>query len=154
MSSFHHLPFPRHRPIPLAELVPTDRIRLILHKVPAGFPSPAADYVGDPVNIHDYLVGRPLATFIIQISGASLSGIGILDGDYVVVDTSINARDGHIVVACVNGEFTAKRLRLFSAGRIELHPENEAYKPLRFSEGDVVELYGVVTGSFRRTVAT
>jgi len=121
----------------------------LLPGIPAGFPSPAADYTEEGLDIHRYLIRRPAASFIFSVRGESMVGAGILDGDKVVVDRSVAPRHGHIVVAVVDGEFTLKRLYQ-KDGRVELHSENPEFAPLTFAEGSVMEIWGVVTGLVRR----
>lgn len=138
-------------PIPVVDCPPAEFARLVLARIPAGFPSPAIDSEETPLNIHTFLISRPLATFIFAVAGDSLKNIGILDGDYLVVDRSIQERSGHIVVANVNGEFTAKRLFISdSEDIIELRPENEAYPPIRMLDGMELRIFGVVISTFRR----
>ena len=74
---------------------------------------------------------------------------GIVEGDKVIVDRSLNARNQDIVVAVVNGEYTIKRLYK-NAGKVELHPDNPAYQPILFKEGSELEIWGVVVGVVRR----
>jgi len=78
-----------------------------------------------------------------------MQGAGILDGDKVVVDRSVPARHGHIVIAVVDGEFTLKRLYQ-RHNRLELHPDNPAFPPIRLTEGKQLEIWGVVVGVVRR----
>src|SRR3954465_1142247 len=79
--------------------------------VPAGFPSPADDYLEGEIDLNRYLIDRPAACYLMKVSGPSMSGAGIMDGDLVVVDRSMEAKPGHVVVAVVGGEMTLKRLR-------------------------------------------
>lgn len=122
---------------------------VLLQRVPAGFPSPADDYVEKPLDINEHLVRHPAATFLFDVTGDSMILAGILDGDKVVVDRSIEPIDRHIVVALVRGERTLKRLFLRGA-RVELRPENPAYKPLVVSDGDELQIWGVVVGVVRK----
>ena len=78
-----------------------------------------------------------------------MKDIGILDGDQVTVDRSIEARHGHIVIAVVNQEYTIKKLYR-RGGITELRPENPAYAPIRFAEHDELQVWGVVTGVLRK----
>ncbi len=122
---------------------------LAAHRIPAGFPSPATDYVEGALDLNDYLVQHPAATFLFSVQGHSMQGAGILDGDKVVVDRSVPARHGHIVIAVVDGEFTLKRLYQ-RHNRLELHPENPAFHPIRLTGGKQLEIWGVVVGVVRR----
>lgn len=112
--------------------------------VSAGFPSPADDYKEKKLDLNDLLIRQPEATFFAKASGDSMTGAGIFDGDILIVDRSITATDGKIVIAVVNGELTAKRFKIF--GRTaQLHPENPKYSPITLCEGDNVNVWGVVT---------
>ena len=122
---------------------------LAAHRVPAGFPSPATDYLEDGLDLNAYLVQHPAATFLFSVQGHSMQGAGILDGDKVVVDRAVDARHGHIVVATVDGEFTLKRLYQ-RHNRVELHPENPAFPPIRFTGSTQLQIWGVVVGVVRR----
>jgi DNA polymerase V len=115
-------------------------------RVPAGFPSPADDYVEDRLDLNELLVQRQEATYFLRVQGDSMVGAGIHPGDLIVVDRSIDAQDGHVVVAEVDGSLTVKRLR-YRLGMPELHPENPAYPVIRFKEGQELRIWGVVTSS-------
>jgi DNA polymerase V len=118
---------------------------------PAGFPSPADDYVEDRLDLNELLVQRQEATYFLRVKGDSMVGAGIHPGDLIVVDRSIDAQDGHVVVAEVNGELTVKRLRQVD-GVPELHPENPAYPVIRFQEGQELRIWGVVTSAVHRVL--
>ena len=112
--------------------------------VSAGFPSPADDYKEKKLDLNDLLIRQPEATFFAKASGDSMTGAGIFDGDLLIVDRSITATDGKIVIAVVNGELTVKRFKL--VGRTaQLHAENPKYSPITLCEGDNVNVWGVVT---------
>ncbi len=119
--------------------------------VSAGFPSPAGDFEELSLDINEYLVRNPPATFFFPVRGDSMEGAEIFDGDVLVVDRSIQARHGHIVVAFVNGERLVKRLHC-RAGRVVLMPENPRYPPLEIREGMEFSIWGVVTGKFKRFI--
>ena len=80
--------------------------------VAAGFPSPAEQYAEMPLDLNELLVRNPPATYFVRASGDSMTGAGIRSGDILVVDRSLDAADGSIVIANVDGEFTVKRLRM------------------------------------------
>jgi len=115
--------------------------------LPAGFPSPAAEYIEQPLDLHEYLIRNATATFYFRVSGNSMTGARIFDGDMLIVDRSIPPQHGHIVVASVNGEFTVKRLYR-RAGIVELRPENPAFTTIQFSDGEEMQVWGVVIGTF------
>ena len=112
--------------------------------ISAGFPSPADDSKEKKLDLNDLLIRQPEATFFAKASGDSMTGAGIYDGDMLIVDRSINATDGKIVIAVVNGELTVKRFKV--AGRTaQLHSENPKYSPITLCEDDSVSVWGVVT---------
>lgn len=120
-----------------------------LSRVSAGFPSPAEDYEDRRLDINQYLVARPSSTFFFEVKGVSMREFGILDGDLLVCDRSLQARHGDLVVAFVNGERLVKQL--FSrAGRVRLVAGNPDYPPLEILEGMEFEIWGVVIGRFGR----
>lgn len=123
--------------------------KLLKHRLSAGFPSPAADYAEDGLDLNDYLVRRKSATYMFTVKGDSMIGASIEEGDKVVVDRSLRPRHNDIVVAVVDGEYTIKRLYKHR-GRVELRPENPAYQPMVFGEGADLEVWGVVVGVVRR----
>lgn len=146
-----------HFIIPTGELPPAFiRARLdtvpirrpFLARVPAGFPSPAEEYLDNTLNLHDYLVQNKTATFYFRVDGDSMRDDGILDGDILVVDRSVQPTSGRIVVAAVNGQYTVKRLYR-RANVVELRPANPAYQPIRFNDGEELVIWGVVKGIVR-----
>ncbi len=119
---------------------------LFATRIPAGFPSPADDYVEARLDLNELLIQRQEATYFLRVKGDSMQGAGIHPGDLIVVDRSIEAQDGSVVVAEVDGALTIKRLRL-GDGAPELHPDNPAYPVIRFKEGQELRIWGVVTSS-------
>lgn len=112
-------------------------------KVSAGFPSPASDYEEAPLNIHDYVVENHAATYFVRAEGSSMIGAGIFDGTMLVVDKSVEAQDGDIVVAFVNGECFVKRLR-YEKGKMFLCPENKGYPIYEVKDMENFQMFGVV----------
>ena len=94
--------------------------------VSCGFPSPADGYLECPIDLNEYIIRRPAATFFVRAKGNSMEGAGIFEGDLIVIERSIDPQHGHIVLATVNGEFTLKRLVKNGqrANEIMLCPEN------------------------------
>lgn len=127
-------------------LIPFTRRRLAFFDalIPAGFPSPAADYVQNTIDLHERLIHNAAATFFVRASGDSMRDAGIVDGSVLVVDASRPPVSGHIVVACLDGKYVVKRLR-HNQGRVELHSENSLtpYPVLRPSTD--LQIFGVVT---------
>ncbi|MCA9360440.1 translesion error-prone DNA polymerase V autoproteolytic subunit [Candidatus Nomurabacteria bacterium] len=114
----------------------------------AGFPSPGDDLVEKALDLNDLLVENESATFFVRVSGDSMEGAKIFDGDILVVDRSVEARSGHIVVAAVYGELVVKRL-LSKGNKLFLISENDQYKPIQIDETEGCFIWGVVTGSAR-----
>lgn len=125
-------------------------IPLLGRLVPAGFPSPADDYLEGEIDLNRYLIERPAACFLMRVSGASMSGAGIMDGDLVVVDRSAEAKPGHVVVAVCDGEMTIKRLRRLQDGRAVLKAEHPGYPEMIICEESPAEIWGVVVGCVRK----
>jgi DNA polymerase V len=109
-----------------------------------GFPSPAKDYQEDVIELSQYLVQHPTATFYFRISGDSMIDACMPHGSLLVVDRSIKPVSGMIVLAIVNGEFTVRRI-VQTPRSLVLHPENAAYKPLVVTEEMNMQVWGVVT---------
>lgn len=117
----------------------------------AGFPSPAEQYIEAPLDLNELLVHQPAATFFVRAAGDSMLGAGIHPGDILVVDRSLEATDGAVVIASVDNEFTVKYLRRDRDG-VRLEAANRQYKPLLFSEGMELRLFGVVTAVIHQFV--
>jgi len=119
-------------------------------KVAAGFPSPCDSHQLKRLNIHEYLVDQEESTFIVSVCSSSLRDIGILPEDKVVVNKAANAKIGSVVLAVVNGEFTLKILALGKNGCPLLNSANADFEPIEIKTGMDFEIWGVVTGSFRK----
>jgi len=119
-------------------------IPLYTERVAAGFPSPADDYLEDKIDLNQYLVKHPAATFLVRASGESMINAGIFPNDILVVDRSLKAEEGKVVIAVVDNELTVKRYRK-KGKNIVLEPENEAYDPIIISEESEAFVWGVVT---------
>ena len=122
---------------------------LMLAPANCGFPSPAEQYAETPLDLNELLVKKPAATFFVRAAGDSMTGAGIHPGDILVVDRSLAAADGDVVIACVDNEFTVKFLRRDAAG-VALVPANRKYRPITFSEGMELRIFGVVTAVIHR----
>ncbi|HDR2753147.1 TPA: translesion error-prone DNA polymerase V autoproteolytic subunit [Enterobacter asburiae] len=118
-------------------------IPLFSDVVQCGFPSPAADYVEQRIDLNELLIAHPSATYFVKASGDSMIEGGISDGDLLVVDSSRAAAHGDIVIAAVEGEFTVKRLQLRPI--VQLNPMNSAYRPIIVGSEDTLDIFGVVT---------
>lgn len=117
---------------------------LYLATVPAGFPSPAEDYIDKELDLNEHLVKHPSATFFVRVAGDSMRDAGISPGDILVVDRAVEAQTGHIVIAALDGELTVKRLRKQN-GRLFLIPDNPEYAPMEISSEASFQVWGVVT---------
>lgn len=111
--------------------------------VPAGYPSPAMDHNEETLDLNQLCVQHPTATYYVRASGESMQDAGIHDNDILVVDRSLRAGDGNIVVAALNGEFTVKVLR--TKPQLELEPRNAGYSNIKINETDEFDIFGVVT---------
>ena len=136
-------------PLGLAGHFKTFECTLLSHRISAGFPSPAADYAEEGLDLNHYLIQNKPASFMFTVKGDSMLGAGICDADKVVVDKALKPKHKDIVVAVVNGEYTIKRLYQLR-GRIELQPENPSYEPITFNEGSELQIWGVVVGVVRK----
>jgi DNA polymerase V len=149
ISTFNQSITLNQEPQALARDLVVAELKLLSHRISAGFPSPAGDYAEDGLDLNNYLVKNKPATFMFTVRGESMIGAGICDADKVVVDRALKAKHNDIVVAVVNGEYTIKRLYKYR-GSIELRPENPDYQPITFTEGHELQIWGVVVGVVRR----
>ena len=117
---------------------------IYINKVNAGFPSPADDHMEGKLDLNTHLIKHPSATFFVKATGDSMIGAGIHEGDILVVDRSLEARNGKVVIAAVDGNLTVKRLQKRGKDAF-LSPENNNYKPIRLTENNDVVIWGVVT---------
>jgi DNA polymerase V len=113
-------------------------------KVPAGFPSPATDYEEDRLDINDIVVSNPSSTFFIRVKGNSMIDSNITEDDILVVDKSIEAIHGKIVIAVVDGDFTVKTL-YNKDGVIKLVPANTEYPEIILTSEQELNIWGVVS---------
>jgi DNA polymerase V len=130
-----------------ASLWPRRPIPLFLERVSAGFPSPAQDYVEQALDLNELCIKRPAATFFVRVQGDSMIEAGIHPGDILVVDRSIRAEHGDVVIVSLDGEFTVKELAL--RPRVRLLPRNALYRPVEIPDGAELEVFGVVTNVIR-----
>ncbi len=112
--------------------------------VPAGFPSPAEDFMDLDLNLQAYLVQHPSATFCVRVTGDSMQNAGIFSGDVMVVDRALEPKNNTIVLAVLDGEFTVKRIQKKGV-QLFLKPENETFKPIEITEEMDFKVWGVVT---------
>ena len=112
--------------------------------VAAGFPSPAEDEVDERLDLNEFLIKHPAATFFVRAAGSSMINAGIHHNDLLIVDRSLEPVPGKIVIAVINGELTVKRLHK-AGGRVQLLAENEAYAPIDITSEQDFRIWGVVT---------
>ena len=111
--------------------------------VSAGFPSPAEDHMHAKLDLNELLITHPSATYYVRVVGDSMLEAGIVSGDLLIVDRSIEVKNNSIVVAYVDGEFTVKRFqKIFN--KVYLKPENKQYKSIEIKEDMDFEVFGVV----------
>lgn len=120
---------------------------LFSERVACGFPGPAHDYVEEQLDLNKLLIKHPSATYFMRVSGESMHDAGISDGDLLVVDRSISAMHGDIVIAAVSGEFTVKELRTYPF--LQLVPHNRNYSSISFENIEELKIFGVVTFSIK-----
>ena len=117
--------------------------------ISAGFPSPAEDFTELSVSLDKCLIQNPAATFMAYANGKSMVHSGIDHGDILIIDRSLNVRDGDIIIALLYGEFMVKQLSIIK-GDFFLVPKNSQYSPLKISDDMDFEIWGVVTYSIRQ----
>jgi DNA polymerase V len=110
----------------------------------AGFPSPADDYLEGKLDLNEHLIRHPAATFFVRAAGDSMLGAGIHHGDILIVDRALEAGDGDVVIAVLNGELTVKRIRSAGGKRV-LAAENRRYRPIEPVGDADITVWGVVT---------
>ena len=120
-------------------------IPYLLSRISAGFPSPADDYIENNLSLSELLIRNQLSTFLMKTSGDSMMDVGINDGDILVVDRSIEAKNRDIVIAILEGNLTVKRILFKTNGLVVLKSENTAYQDIKIPESADLEIWGVVT---------
>ncbi len=123
-------------------------VPLMTSTAACGFPSPADDYLDQPLDFNELLVQNPAATFAVRISGESMTGAGLFPGDVAVVDRSLTPVNGSIVLALIDGEFTIKRYCVVDGG-IVLLAENPRFMNIEISAETGLEVWGVVKHAIR-----
>jgi DNA polymerase V len=116
---------------------------LFLESVSAGFPPPPDDFLEGKLDLNDFLIPNPPATFLVHVTGDSMIGAGIYSGDLLIVDRSVEPHNRNIVIAVLDGELTVKRL-IMEKDEIKLVAENKNYKPIKITEQMQFEIWGVV----------
>ena len=128
-------------------------ISVELPEIKAGFPSPAQDYVENGIDLNRELVKNPSSTFFGRARGNSMEGAGIFDGDLLIIDKSLEPREGAIAVCFIDGEFTLKRIHFEKhdglVTAIWLQPENEEFSPIKVTRDNQFIIWGIVVHSVR-----
>jgi DNA polymerase V len=117
---------------------------LLASDVPAGFPSPAQDYIEDRLDLNEYLIKHPSATYFVRVDGYSMIEAGIFPDDILIVDRSLEAVNKKVIIAIINGELTVKRL-VIKNGIYYLKPENPEFDSIEITVDDQFSVWGVVT---------
>jgi len=112
--------------------------------VAAGFPSPADDFVENDLNLDEYIVKHPAATFFVRVQGSSMINANIFSGDILVVDRTLLPVSGQVVIAALNGELTVKRIKRLGE-RIWLVAENDLFPSIEVTSEEALMIWGVVT---------
>ena len=137
----------------LAFFHPDAETRKTLHLahegISAGFPSPAEDFKEARISIDQEVIKNEAATFYARVSGDSMQGAGLEDGDLLVIDRSLEPQHNKIAVCFIDGEFTVKRLKV-EKDALYLMPENNKYKPLKVTEDNQLIIWGIVTYVVKR----
>lgn len=126
-------------------------IPLFSHNVPAGFPSPADDYIQEGLSLDEHLIQHREATFFVRAKGNSMVRAGIFDGDLLVVDKSLTPASGDIVIAVIDGDLTVKRL-IQHNGSVTLKAENPRFKNIELKDGQELQVWGVVTSTVKKFI--
>lgn len=126
-------------------------IPLVTDKVVAGFPSPAQGYEEDRIDINDILVTNPTATFYVRVKGNSMIDANINEGDILVVDRSIEAIHGSVIIAVIDGEFTVKTL-YHKDGIVKLIPANPEYPEIMLKDTQELNVWGVVSYAIKKFI--
>lgn len=137
--------------IPVTEPLGPSFLPIFSCLVPAGFPSPADDYVDELFNLNKLLFRHPEATYLVRVTGESMAGAEIHTGDLLAVDKHLEADHDHVVVAVVGGDCTVKRLER-RGQEWWLMPANAAYPSYQIRDGEDVRIWGVVTHVVRELI--
>ena len=120
-------------------------IPFYLHKVGAGFPSPATDYIEDDIDLNSHLITNAPATFIIRVQGKSMTNVGIYDGDLLIVDKSLNPKNFSTVIANVNEELVVKTLIKSKETNYLTSGSKDTSDRINLTDNPEIIIWGVVT---------
>ena len=125
---------------------------VFLDKISAGFPSPATDYMENKLDLNEYLIKHPAATFIVKTSGSSMIDADINSGDLLIVDRSLTPRNNNIVIASIFGDLTVKKIKKKDKSFF-LVSANEDYPSIEVKEEMECFIWGVVTYIIHETTS-
>lgn len=117
---------------------------LVSENISAGFPSPALDFQGNTIDLNKILIKNSISTFFGKVKGFSMEGVGISDGDLLIIDKSLEPKNGKIAVCFIDGEFTVKKIKI-EASQVWLLAANVAYKPIQVTADNDFLIWGIVT---------
>ncbi len=141
----HNVPyFKTIKVYPFTETPCALRIPFSTNRISAGFPSPANDYIETRIDLNEELIKNPHSTFFARVSGLSMQGAGIEENDILVIDKSLQPRNGCIAVCCLDGDFTLKRIQI-KKKCVWLMPENVDFQPIIVTEDNELIIWGIVT---------
>ena len=139
----------------IIDLTEADESALALEfaeSIHAGFPSPAADHTGERIDLAREMTPNPDTTFYAHVEGDSMRDAGILDGDVVVVDRSLEPKNGDFIIAYIDGEYTLKEFKMDPSGACAwLIPHNPDFQPIRVDKDSNFSVWGVVTYAIHKT---
>lgn len=121
------------------------KLPLYASTVSAGAPFPADDQMTAQLDLHELLVKNPSSSFLVRVTGESMRNAGIFHDDILIVDRSLAAANGKVVIAALQGQLTVKRLKTLANGKVFLMPENEDFDPIEVSADEDIHIWGVVT---------
>ncbi|MGY9016765.1 MAG: LexA family protein [Alphaproteobacteria bacterium] len=131
---------------------PSYSIPYVISKVSAGFPSPADDYLEKNLSIDKLLIKNQASTFLIRVGGDSMINIGIYEGDILIIDRSLDAKNKDIVIASIFDELTVKRLIFDIQGNPQLKAENPLYSNIEIKNKEDLIIWGVVTSAIHQFI--
>ena len=124
------------------------KLPVYLTRVRAGFPTPNEGEIEEKLDLNEHLIAHPAATFFVRVEGTSMEDAGIYEGDLLIVDRAREAKDGDVVLAVLDGEFTVKRL--LKGEKIVLEPANQSFDPIEVTGEMDFQVWGVVTYTVRK----
>jgi DNA polymerase V len=120
------------------------KLPFVENGISAGFPSPAEDFLDSVIDLNKELIKNPDATFFGRVKGYSMKNAGLNDGDLLIIDKSLEPKNGKIAVCFIDGEFTVKRIKI-EKNVCWLIPENDDYKPIKVTQDNDFLIWGIVT---------